>query len=100
MPKPTNTNIFGSKWVFRTKYLSDGSIERYKARLVAQGFPEVSGFDLSNTFSPVVKAATVQIILALAVRQNWSLHQLDVKKCFLIWCPYEARVYVSTSRVC
>lgn len=71
---PPNTNIVGSKWVFRTKYKSDGSIDRYKARLVAQGFTQVPGMDFDHTFSPVVKAATVRVILALSVHFRWPLH--------------------------
>ncbi|KAG6415796.1 hypothetical protein SASPL_123214 [Salvia splendens] len=61
VPHPLNMNIVGSKWVFRTKYCADGSIERYKARLVAQGFTQILGSDFHHTFSLVVKAATVRV---------------------------------------
>lgn len=83
VPPPADTNIVGSKWVFRTKYKSDGSIERYKAHLVAQGFTQIPGSDFHHTFSPVVKAATVHVVLALSVQYKWPLHQLDVKNAFL-----------------
>lgn len=83
VPPPPGTNIVGSHWVFRTKYKADGSIERYKARLVAQGFTQVPGSDFHHTFSPVVKALTVHVILALSVHFRWPLHQLDIKNAFL-----------------
>ncbi|KAI3500548.1 hypothetical protein L1887_36372 [Cichorium endivia] len=86
VPRPANSNVVGSKWIFRTKFNSDGTIDRYKARLVAQGFTQVPGLDYSLTFSPVVKSSTVRIVLSIAVMQKWPLHQLDVKNAFLNGC--------------
>lgn len=83
VPRPPNTNVVGCRWLFRTKYLADGSIDRHKARLVAQGFSQVPGLDCSHTFSPVVKAATIRVVLTLAVINQWKLHQLDVNNAFL-----------------
>lgn len=80
---PTSSNVVGSKWVFRPKFHFDGSIERLKALLVAQGFTQILGQHYSLAFSHVVKAATVLIFLSLAVLHRRSLHQLDVKNAFL-----------------
>ncbi|CAN1158567.1 Retrovirus-related Pol polyprotein from transposon TNT 1-94 [Linum perenne] len=71
------------KWIFTTKYNSDGSVERYKARLVARGFTQSFGIDYQETFAPVAKLNTVRILLSLAVNEDWPLFQMDVKNAFL-----------------
>ena len=83
VPRPRDKNVVGSKWVYKIKYKPDGSIDRYKARLVARGFTQQHGEDYDETFSPVVKMSTIRVILSLAVTFGWSLHQLDVKNAFL-----------------
>jgi len=80
---PPGSHVIGCKWIFKNKYNKDGSLERRKARLVAQGFNQVEGLDFTETFSPVVKPATIRIVLSLAVSAKWPIHQLDINNAFL-----------------
>ena len=63
----SDMNVVGYKWVFRTKYKQDGSLLKHKARLVAKGFHQTPGLDILDTFSPIVKASTIQVIFSIAV---------------------------------
>ncbi|GJS94008.1 ribonuclease H-like domain-containing protein [Tanacetum coccineum] len=77
-----NVNIVRSMWLFKHKFNADGSLSRYKARLVANGRSQQQGIDFDETFSPVVKPATIRTVLSLAVTRDWPIHQLDVKNAF------------------
>ncbi|XP_019158346.1 PREDICTED: uncharacterized protein LOC109155074 [Ipomoea nil] len=76
-------NVIGSKWVYRVKRKSDGSIDRYKAHLVAKGFNQIPSIDYIETYSPVVKLTTIRLLLSFAVSNSWVMRQLDVHNAFL-----------------
>ncbi|GKD02073.1 ribonuclease H-like domain-containing protein [Tanacetum coccineum] len=70
-------------WLFRHKFLADGTLSRHKARLVANGSTQLEGVDVDETFSLVVKSGTIWTVLSLAASRHWPIHQLDVKNAFL-----------------
>ncbi|GJR95985.1 ribonuclease H-like domain-containing protein [Tanacetum coccineum] len=63
--------------------IKNSILNRYKARLVANGSTQIVGIDVDETFSPVVKPATIRTVLSLAISRHWPVHQLDVKNAFL-----------------
>ena len=76
---PPGKSIVGSRWVFAKK--SDP--ERYKARLVAQGFSQRPGQDYGETYAPVVTLSSIRLVLALGLKHRMTIHQMDVKTAFL-----------------
>ena len=83
VPPHPKQNLFRSKWAYRVKYRSDGTVERHKARLVAQGFHQQVGLDYHETFCLLVKLGTIRLILSLAISSRWTIRHLDVKNAFL-----------------
>ena len=88
-----NTNVIGTKWVFYNKQDKNGVVTRNKARLVAQGFTQVEGLDFEETYAPVARLETIQMLLAYAAHHNFKLYQIDVKSAFLNG-PIHKLVYV------
>lgn len=81
--RPKDRNVVNNRWIFKVKQNSDGSVERYKARLVARGFTQEYGFDYLETFSPVVRFTSIRLILAEAAQRKMQLKQFDVRTAFL-----------------
>ena len=83
VPLPEGGKLVICKWVYRTKYASDGSVERLKARLVVKGFSQFEGIDYNETFAHVAKMNSIRLVLSLTALHNWEVHQMDVKSSFL-----------------
>ena len=80
---PEDCKPVGSKWVFKLKTNADGSVERCRARIVAQGYSQKEGLDYDETFSPVVRPESVRSVIALACKEGLKLHQMDITTAFL-----------------
>ena len=79
---PKGTNLVSTKWVFTVKLQVDGTIERFKARLVARGFSQVYGEDYTETFAPTVRMDTLRIFLAIVAAEDLECRQYDIKNAF------------------
>jgi hypothetical protein len=80
---PKNQQVIDNRWVYKIKRNEDGSVQKYKARLVARGLRQIAGVDYNETFSPVSKFDSIRIILCVAASEKLILRQFDVKTAFL-----------------
>ena len=80
---PRGCKTIGCKWVLRRKLKPDGSIEKFKARLVTKGFKQKEDIDFFDTFSPVTKVTSIRLLIAIVAIHNFMIHQIDVKMTFL-----------------
>ena len=83
VPLPAGKKAIPSKWVFTLKERLDGSVERYKARIVAKGFQQIPGLDYDETFAPVAKLVSIRAILSIAALEDWEIDQVDFTQAFL-----------------
>nr|GEX60204.1 retrovirus-related Pol polyprotein from transposon TNT 1-94 [Tanacetum cinerariifolium] len=93
---PSNKKALGCKWVYKIKYKSDGTIERFKAQLVILE-NQVEGINYNETFAPVSKMVIMRVFLAVAAIKQWELHQMDVHIAFLHG-DLEEEVFMKLSR--
>ena len=80
---PKEKNTVGCKWVFTIKYKSDDTIKRYKTLLVTKGYTQSYGIDNQETFTPISKMNSIQVLLSLVANNDQPWQQLDVKNAFL-----------------
>ena len=81
--RPSNRKVIGVKWVYKIKMNPDGTISKFKARLVVKGYSQQPGIDYGDTFAPVARLDTVKTLITLAAQEKWKIYQLDVKSAFL-----------------
>ena len=93
VPLPPGKKAVGTKPVFKTKRLADGTFDKYKVRIVAKGFLQKQGIDYTDVFAPVIKFATLRTLLALAASHDWEIEHADVKVAFLNGDP-DAELYM------
>ena len=104
---PTGKSVDGCRRIYKIKTRSDGSIERYNARLVSKGFTQEYGIDYEETFAPVARISSVRALLAVAAASKWDLFQMDVNNAFLngdlseeVYMQPPAGLSVESNKVC
>ncbi|CAI7800929.1 unnamed protein product [Closterium sp. NIES-53] len=88
-----NKTVLTGKWVFRVKIKADGTIDKFKARWAVCGFDQVHGRDFTETFAPVSRHTSLQILLAITAMKKKKLRQIDVANAFL-YAPIDAEIFV------
>ncbi|GJY06806.1 zinc finger, CCHC-type containing protein, partial [Tanacetum coccineum] len=80
---PSGCKPLGCKWIFKRKLKVDGTVEKFNARLVIQGFKQKSGIDYFDTYALVARISTIRLLIAIALSHSLIIHQMDVKMTFL-----------------
>ena len=85
--------LVGVKWVFNVKTNADGSIDKFKALLVAKGFTQIHGEDFYQIIAPMSDYTTARMLLAITAVRKHAIIQLDVKNAFL-YGDIDAQIYM------
>lgn len=96
VPISENKSVLSSRWLYKVKQASHGSVEKHKLRFVACGFSQVKGIDYDETFAPVARYLFIISMLALSSHMGWKIHQMDVRTTFLNG-KIEEEVYIEHS---
>ena len=107
--RPKGKSVVASKWIYKIKHAANSSIEKYKARFVARGFSQKDGVYYEETFSPVARYTSINMVISLTSVMGWNVRQMDVKTNFLngdieeevyIEQPYGFMIHEKESHVC
>ena len=89
VPRPKDTHVIGTKWIFKNKTDKDGEVVQNKSRLVAQGYTQVKEVDFDESFAPIARLESIRILLSIACIMNFKLYQMDVKSAFFNGISHE-----------
>ena len=80
--RPKGKSVVTSRWLYKLKHATNGSVEKYKARFVVRGFSQVEGVDYDDTFAPVACYTSIRALISIVAEMGWKIHQMDVKITF------------------
>lgn len=81
--RPKDQTIVGSRWIYKIKYTENGSVDKYKARLVEKGYAQKEWIDYEETFTPVARYTSIWSVISLTTQMGLQIHQMDVKTTIL-----------------
>jgi hypothetical protein len=83
VPRPKGKLVVSSRWLYKIKHFSYGSIDKFKARFVEREFSQKEVVDWKEIFSPVAKYDSIRVVIYIALVMRWRIHHMDVKTTFL-----------------